>query len=105
MRRVFRLPFTRDRMDEALDEELRFHIEERIRDFESRGMPRAEAEAEMRRRFGNYDQYRREAPRTEETILRDQQQLELVNTVRRETRHAAATLRRSPGFTTIAFIT
>src|SRR4051812_21395113 len=105
VRRVFRLPFARDRLDQALDDELRFHIEERVRDFETRGMTRREAEAEVWRRFGSYDDYRRETRHIDETIMRDQQQLELVDTIGRETRHAAATLRRSPGFTLIAFIT
>ncbi|HJQ20295.1 MAG TPA: ABC transporter permease [Gemmatimonadaceae bacterium] len=105
MRRVFRLPFTRGRMDEALDDELRFHIEERIREFEARGLSRTQAEAEVRRRFGNYDAYRSETRHIDETIMRDQHQLEVIDTIRRETRHAAATLRRSPGFTLIALVT
>jgi predicted permease len=105
MRRVFRLPFRRDRLEQAVDEELRFHIEERVREFESQGMTRNEAEAEVQRRFGDYGQYRREARHIDERIMRDQQRLELLDTVTRETRHAAATLRRSPAFSLISVIT
>ena len=59
-RRVFRIPLRRERIADALDEELRFHVEERVRDLVSRGMPQADAEREARRRFGDYDDYRRQ---------------------------------------------
>ena len=97
-RRFFQLPFTRSRMERALDDELHFHLEERIREFHARGMTREEAEAEARRRFGDYDAYRREARTIDVTTMRERRRAEFFDTLRREMRHAATTLRRSPLF-------
>lgn len=104
-RRVFRLPFTRSRVERAVDDELRFHLEERIREFHERGMTREQAEVEARRRFGDYDTYRREARNIDETTMRDRKRAEFVDTLRRELRHAAMTLLRSPSFSLIACVT
>jgi putative ABC transport system permease protein len=104
-RRVFRLPFTRSRIERAVDDELHFHLEERIDEFHARGMTREQAEAEARRRFGDYDTYRREARNIDETTMRRTTRMELFDTIRRETRHALATLWRSPSFSLIALVT
>ena len=59
MKRVFRLPGTRRRVDEELDAELRFHLDGRIEDLmEREHLTRDVAEREARRRFGDYDTYR-----------------------------------------------
>ena len=56
MKRVFRLPGTRRRAEQALDAELRFHLEGRIEDLmEREGLSRDNAEREAQRRFGNFD--------------------------------------------------
>jgi hypothetical protein len=81
-RRVFRLPFARSRLEGALDEEMGFHLEERIREFHARGMPRDQAEAEARRRFGDYETYRRELKTIDETTMRNRSRLELWDSVR-----------------------
>ena len=60
-RRVFRLPPSPERLAREVDEELRFHIEGRIDELVASGWRRADAEAEARRRFGDYAMYRREA--------------------------------------------
>jgi predicted permease len=104
-RRVFRLPFTRSRVERAVDDELRFHLEERIREFHERGMTREQAELEARRRFGDYDTYRQEARHIDETTMRDRKRAEFLGTLRRELRHAAMTLWRSPSFSLIACVT
>ncbi|MEX2281315.1 MAG: ABC transporter permease [Gemmatimonadota bacterium] len=46
--------------DRDLEEELAFHFEEVIRELESGGLSRTEAEAEARRRFGDEARYRHE---------------------------------------------
>jgi len=56
MKRVFRLPGTRRRAGDELDDELRFHLEGRVEDIMAREhLSRDEAEREARRRFGDYD--------------------------------------------------
>jgi predicted permease len=105
MRRVFRLPFTRERIVRAVDEELSFHLEERIEEFVAQGMDRREAEAEARRRFGNYDVYRREASHIDERTMRTRHRLELLDMLAREVRHSTRVLLRTPAFSLIAFAT
>ena len=104
-RRVFRIPLRRERIADALDEELRFHVEERVRDLVSRGMPQADAEREARRRFGDYDDYRRQTSIIDETTMRHRTRLELWDTVAREVPHALRVLARTPAFSFIALVT
>jgi hypothetical protein len=42
-----------DRHSRELDREMEFHLAERADELEAGGMPRAQAEREARRRFGN----------------------------------------------------
>lgn len=56
MRRLFRLPLTRDRALREVDDELRFHFEMRVAEFRALGMSQADAEAEATRRFGDSDE-------------------------------------------------
>jgi predicted permease len=106
MRRVFRLPGTKRRAEEALDEELRFHIEGRIEELmEREGLSRGDAEREARRRFGNIDEYRRQARAIDDNILERGRRMDIMETLIRESRHAIRTLRRSPAFSLIAVLT
>jgi len=104
-RRVFRLPMRRERLSEVLDDELRFHVEERVRDLEAHGMSRADAEREARRRFGDYESYRTLTQLIDETTMRNRSRMELWGTIRREVSHAARVLGRTRAFSLIAFIT
>src|SRR5688572_13671390 len=53
IRRAFRLALRRPDLTEGdIDDELRFHIESRIEQLVARGLPRPQADAEARRRFG-----------------------------------------------------
>ena len=106
MKRVFRLPGTRRRADDELDAELRFHLEGRIEDLmEREHLTRDAAEREARRRFGDYDAYRSEARTIDDSILQRRRQMDVMETLKRETRHAARTLVRSPSFSFIAIVT
>src|SRR3954462_6050387 len=106
MRRVFRLPDTKRRVEQELDEELRFHIEGRIDELmEREGLSRDDAERETKRRFGNLDEYRRQARAIDDNILERGRRMDIMETLSRETRHAARSLRRSPGFSLIAVLT
>ncbi|MDQ2670086.1 MAG: ABC transporter permease, partial [Gemmatimonadota bacterium] len=105
LRRVFRLPASRARIRQDVDEELRFHIDGRVEDLIARGFNRAEAEAEARRRFGDYAAYLGEASTIDEHIVQEQRRMDFVDTVIRETRQAARVLARSRGFTVTAVLT
>jgi hypothetical protein len=55
------LPFDRTRENEAeIDEELRFHLELRMRDNRAAGMSEEAARADALRRFGDYEQVKQE---------------------------------------------
>src|SRR5215208_166029 len=105
LRRGFRLPGARRRVRGEVDDELRFHLEGRIEDFVARGMTREQAEAEARRRFGDLDGYRRQACDIDHRIVRGRQRMDWMASFARETRRALRSLRRSPSFSLIAFVT
>ena len=102
---VFRLPATRRRVRQEIDDELRFHLEERVEELVSRGMPRAAAEEETRRRFGDYDTYRHETTAIDEQTIRERGRMDAIGALRRESRQALRTLGRSRAFSTIAIAT
>ena len=106
VRRVFRLPGSRERIDAEIDEELRFHLEGRIEELMDReGLSRVDAEREARRRFGDVARYRREARDIEHATHEQRQRMEFRDAFLRETSRAARTLRRAPGFTFITVLT
>jgi len=106
MRRVFRLPGSKRRIHDELDTELRFHLEGRIEDLmEREGLSREDAEREARRRFGDFETYKNEARVIDDNILQRSRQMDVLETLKRETRHAARTLLRSPSFSLIAIVT
>src|SRR6185437_10267086 len=59
VRRALRLPSTRERLLRELDDEIRFHVEERVARLTATGMAVDEAYAEALRRFGDMDDLRR----------------------------------------------
>ncbi|MGH7717374.1 MAG: ADOP family duplicated permease [Gemmatimonadaceae bacterium] len=105
VRRAFRLPFSRRRIEEAVDAELLFHLQGRIDELVAAGMPREHAVAEARRRFGDYQEYRRQAREIDERTLRNRHRLELLSSFRREVRRSARSLLRTPAFSVVAVIT
>jgi predicted permease len=105
-RRVFRLPSSRDRLREELDAELRFHLEERIEELmEREGLSRDAAEREAQRRFGDVQSYAKEIRSIDDGMLHRRNRMELLDTIRRETRHAVRSLSRTPSFSLIVFVT
>jgi predicted permease len=73
-----------------MDDELRFHLDQQIRDYMDSGLSRTEAERRARREFGTLELTKDEC--------RDQRSAEWLNHIWRDTRHACRSLRKSPGF-------
>lgn len=105
LRRVFRLPLTRDRVAAAVDEELHFHLRERIDELVASGWSREEAAVEMRRRFGDLDEHRRAMRAIDEETLRMRERREFGDTLGREVKRATRSLGRTPGFTAMTVVT
>src|SRR3954469_700751 len=81
MKRVFRLPGSRRRIDAELASEFQFHLQERVEQFVASGMTRAEAEAEAQRRFGDFEAYRRLAQQIDEETMRQRSFREFIGTI------------------------
>jgi len=106
MRRVFQLPGTKGRVRADLEHEFRFHLEGRIEDLmEREGLSRDDAEREAIRRFGDLETYRRQARAIDDNMLLRRRNMDVMETLKRETSSAARTLRRSPSFSFIAILT
>jgi predicted permease len=68
-------------------------------------LSRADAEREARRRFGDYHAYWQEARSIDDAMQERRHRMELLDAIRRETRHAARTLVRTPSFSLIVLVT
>ena len=89
--------FDRRRRDADLDDEVRFHLEMMIDEFQRRGMSADEARAAARRHVGRTTQMKEE--------YRDQRGLPSIETLFQDVRYGVRTLLRTPGFTIAALLT
>lgn len=94
-----------DRIADDVDEELQFHLEQRARDLAAQGMAESAARQEAQRRFGDAARYRAETCEIEQDSLRERRRMELLDAIRRETRHSLRSLARAPLFTAVAILT
>src|SRR5581483_10291396 len=102
MRRAFRLDLGRGRSrDRArqreLDDEIRFHIEQRVAELIARGLPPDRARAEALARFGPYEESRErllESARSRDEVLT---MIDRLDNLRSDIRYAFRQLARSPG--------
>ncbi len=86
--------FRADALDRDLDEELQFHVDERIRELVDNGMTREEATAQVMRRFGNRLRLREES--------RDAKFLPWLDSLVRDVRLGVRTLRKDAVVTATA---
>ncbi len=105
MKRLFRLPFSRERMRRDVDNELDFHLEGRIEELVAGGMPREDAEREARSRFGNRERVEAEMERIDLSTQRRRTIQERLDGARRNLTFALRQFRRSPGFTVVVTVT
>src|SRR5579862_1411181 len=82
-----------------VDDELAFHLEARIADYESRGMTRAEAERHARERLGDMALIKQQLRAHDERRASGRSQRRRIVGLRQDLTFGARTLRRSRGWT------
>ena len=104
-RRLFRLPPRDDGLRDEVDDEIRFHLEERAAKYERTGMSPDEAKAAAEARFGDVDAVREEVEETMKRSNRTMRKSDMIDDVRRDAAFAARQIVRNPGFSSIAVLT
>ncbi len=92
-------------MAEDVDEEFEHHLRLRTDTLVAGGLSQAQARAEALRRFGDLKRLRYETATIDQSMVREQKRMEIVDALRRELKHAIRGLVRAPGFSAIALIT
>lgn len=105
LRRVFRLPSSRARLHDDVDAELAFHIEGRIDELVTHGMPRPDAEREARRRFGDFSHIEREVERVARNTERRRTLTDRIEGLTADVRYVAHSLTRQPVFSAVVILT
>jgi putative ABC transport system permease protein len=86
----------RGELDREIDEELRFHLDARVRDNRRAGMSADEARLDAIRRFGNRG--------LAKELTREKDTFAWLESLGRDIAYAVRSLRRSPGFAAVAIL-
>ncbi|HXW90760.1 MAG TPA: ABC transporter permease [Terriglobales bacterium] len=93
----FRSLFRKDRLEQELSDELRFHLEELMEEKRAKGISGEEARCAALRELGGVDQIKEEC--------RDMRRVNQIESFGQDLRYGLRQLRRSPGFTVVTVLT
>lgn len=103
--RRFRFPWRSTRqIRREVDDEIAFHIAEKVAALERHGMTPADAREEALRQFGDVETARRRIACEDRRGERYSRWRTALDDIARDTRHAWRSLRRTPGFTVVAVL-
>jgi putative ABC transport system permease protein len=92
-------------VQQDIDDELAFHLEERQREYAAHGLSERAAHEAAQRRFGNIDQVAASCRHIDEQWYREQRRASMWSDLRQDSWYAVRALWRSPGFTATAVLT
>jgi putative ABC transport system permease protein len=98
IRRFFSLPRSSRTVEREIDDEIRFHIESRIADLESRGVPRDAARSQALHEYGDVVASRRELNRLERRRLQRERWVLHLESIHQDFAYGARALGRQRGF-------
>ncbi len=101
MRRVFRLPFTRDRIAREIDDELAFHLEMRVQRLIAAGWTPEAARQEAIRQFGDVDTVRASLVTMDHQREQAERRANMISELHQDVGYALRALRRNLGFTAV----
>src|SRR6058998_214816 len=105
LRRVFRLPFRERRVEEDVDDELRFHFETRADELMRTGMSRDAALVRARAEFGDVTAARLELTEIDRRCEAHVARAEWWHDVLQDARVALRGFRQRPAFTFVIVVT
>jgi predicted permease len=105
LRRLFRLPLSRQRVEQDVDDELRFHLETRADDLMRTGMSREAALARARAEFGDVIAARLELTEIDRRREAQAARAEWWHDVLQDARVALRGFRQRPGFMLVIVVT
>jgi Acidobacterial duplicated orphan permease len=105
VRRLFRLPPTRERILRDADDEVSLHLDMRVDELRALGMSDGEATAEALRRFGDRDEFRDYSDRRAAKNARRAGLRSSLAAWWQDVRFADRQFRRAPAFTVLAVLT
>jgi predicted permease len=104
-RPLFRLPFTRKRVEKDVDAEIAFHLAMRAERLRARGLDDADARAAAELRFGNVSHVRDELVAIDQDLGRHRNLTEYLEDLMNDLVFALRGLRRAPAFAVAALLT
>jgi predicted permease len=105
IRRLFRLPGTLASVEPDIDDEIRFHLDQRTADLVARGHPIATAREIAAREYGDMDESRTELAALDRRRLERERRADAWDSLRQDLRCGIRTFGKQRGFATAVILT